>query len=125
MIALDASALLALLFRETGHAQVAAAVSEACLSAVNLCEVLGRFCRDGHDVHAVASRLLRQRIEVVAFTDDHAALAAALRLRTDALGLSLGDRACLALAQARQIPAMTADRAWQHLDVGVQVLLIR
>ena len=55
---------------------------DACLSAVNLCEVLGRFARDGHDPHAVARRLLRLGIEVVPFTDDHAAgrrLAAAYR----------------------------------------------
>jgi len=53
------------------------------------------------------------------------ALAAALRPRTDALGLGLGDRACLALAQALGVPAMAADRAWANLDVGVDVVLIR
>lgn len=125
MTALDASALLAFLFREAGHEQVSAVLHDACLSAVNLCEVLGRFARDGHDPHVVARRLLNLGIEVVPFADDHPALAAALRSRTDALGLSLGDRACLALAQARGIPAMTADRAWQSLDAGVEVLLIR
>ena len=46
MTVLDASALLAFLFRETGHEQVAAALDSACLSTVNLSEVLGRFARD-------------------------------------------------------------------------------
>ncbi len=49
MIALDASALLAFLFREDGHERVAAAIGASCLSTVNLTEVLGRFVRDGHD----------------------------------------------------------------------------
>jgi PIN domain nuclease of toxin-antitoxin system len=125
MIALDASALLAFLFGETGHEKVTEVLSDTCLSSVNLCEVLGRFARDGHDPHPIARRLGSLGIEPVSFSEDHAVLAAALRTHTDPLRLSLGDRACLALAQARGIPAMTADRAWQDLHVGVAVRLIR
>jgi len=45
MIALDASALLALLFQEPGHEVVARWMDQACMTTVNLSEVLDRFVR--------------------------------------------------------------------------------
>jgi ribonuclease VapC len=125
MIVLDASALLAFLFREAGQDRVAEEVDHSCLSTVNLCEVLGRFARDGHDPVEVLKRIRETSIEIVPFDSDQAALAAALALALHKRGLSLGDRACLALAVSRNIPALTADRAWIDLDIGVEVRLIR
>lgn len=125
MIALDASALLAFLFREPGHRMVAAVLDASCISAVNLAEVLGRFARDGHDPGQALARIRRSRIECVPFLAEDAALAAALVPATRALRLSLGDRACLALAAARGIPAYTADRAWQDIALGITIEVIR
>ncbi len=125
MIVLDASALLAFLFRETGQERVAEVVVHSCISTVNLCEVLGRFVRDGHDPVKILNRIQKTSIEIVPFDSDQAALAAALAPALRLKGLSLGDRACLALATSREIPALTADRAWIDLDVPVEVLLIR
>lgn len=125
MTAVDASALLAFLFREPGGDAVATAIDGGLLSAVSLSEVLGRFARDGHDAHLVGRRLSTTGLEVVPFTAEDAALAASLRPKTDPLGLSLGDRACLALALVRGVPALTADRQWAGLDVGVEIRLIR
>lgn len=125
MIALDASALLAFLFRETGHQRVRQLMAEACMSTVNLAEVLGRFARDGKDMRQLVQRLADSPIEWVPFTVEQAVEAAKLLPHTDLLGLSLGDRACLALAGLRRIPALTADRAWQAADLGIEVQLIR
>ena len=125
MIALDASALLAFLFREPGHERVAEVLGDACISAVNLSEVLGRFARDGHDPLMVLARIRTSPLEIVPFGSDHAALAAALLPRVRTKGLSLGDRACLALAASRGIPALTADRSWSGVDVDVVVELVR
>ena len=125
MIALDASALLAFLFRERGHERVGAVIETACLSAVNLSEVIGRFVRDGHDARTVLQRLTSTTIEIVPFTTADAALAASLVSQTRALGLSLGDRACLALALARRIPAVTADQAWAGLHIGIDIQVVR
>ena len=127
MIALDASALLAFLFAEAGHEQVAGVVDDCCLSTVNLSEVLARFVRDGHDAAAVLEQLAGAGIELVPFLAEDAALAAMLEPATRAAGLSLGDRACLALALSRGIPAMTADRAWARIgaEVEIEVQLIR
>lgn len=125
MIALDASALLAFLFQEDGHEQVAEHLDECCLSTVNLSEVIGRFARDSYDPQMVLRQIMATRIEIVAFSSNQAALAAALLPQTRSLGLSLADRACLSLALARQIPALTADLVWQQTDIGVEIVTIR
>ena len=125
MIALDASALLAFLFREDGHAPVAEVIDESCVSAVNLAEVLGRFARDGHDANVALGQIMATPIEAVPFPMADAAAAAARLPKAQRLGLSLGDRACLTLALARGIPALTADRTWRRLRVGVQIEVIR
>jgi PIN domain nuclease of toxin-antitoxin system len=125
MIALDASALLAFLFREDGHEQVGELLGTARMSAVNLSEVIGRFVRDGHDAPVVLRRLTATGIEILPFAAADAALAASLVPATRPLGLSLGDRACLALALAKHIPAVTADRTWARLKIGVEIRVIR
>jgi PIN domain nuclease of toxin-antitoxin system len=125
MIALDASALLAFLFREAGHQRVRPLLQEACMSTVNLSEVVARFVRDGKDIREILRRLAASPIEWVPFTVEQAVEAAKLAARTDPLGLSLGDRACLALAGLRRIPAVTADRAWRDADLGIEVEVIR
>ena len=125
MIALDASALLAFLFRDAGNEQVGVLIEDSCLSAVNLSEVIARFVRDGHDASTVLNRLTSTTIEIVPFATADAALAASLVPETRRLGLSLGDRACLALALARKIPAVTADRTWARLHIGVDIQVVR
>jgi ribonuclease VapC len=125
MIALDASALIALLFREKGQERVAAIIDDSCISTVNLAEVFGRFVRNGHDA-AEALRLTGALpIEIVPFTAADAALTASLLPATRQLGLSLGDRACLALAISRRIGAITADHPWLEVDFPIEIICIR
>jgi len=111
--------------RERGHERVSPLIRDSLLSTVNLSEVLGRFSRDGHDPASVLDRLNRSPIQIVPFTATHASLAASLEPVTRPLGLSLRDRACLALAQAEGVPAVTADRDWARLDLGLDIVLIR
>lgn len=125
MTVLDASAVLALLFGEAGAERVAAVLEGSCMSTVNLAEVVGRFARDGHDPHQTLQRLAGSPIELVPFLAEDAVLVAAFAPVTRHLGLSLGDRACLALGLARRIPVYTADRAWLATDFGVEVVVIR
>lgn len=125
MIALDASAVLALLFQESGAERVAAVLEQSCLSTVNLAEVIARFARDGHEPAAVLERLSRSPIELVPFLAEDAALTAMLAGQTRPLGLSLGGRACLALGLARRIPVCTADRAWLEVKLKIEVQVIR
>ena len=122
---LDASALLALLFGEPGAELVADAIAEgAAISAVNVGEVATLLGRYGHDPEAVLAPV-REQVTVEQFTYDDALAAGALYPRTSASGLSLADRACLALAQRLNATAVTADRAWANLKLGINIRLIR
>lgn len=100
-------------------------MEKALLSAVNLVEVATRLLDVGASATEIEGLPERLRCEVVPFDEELALGAGLLRVRTRHLGLSVGDRACLALAQREGLPVLTADRAWAKLDVGVEVVLIR
>ena len=87
--------------------------------------MLGRFVRDGHDANIVYQRLATTTIEIVPFIAADARLVAELLPLTQARGLSLGDRACLALARRRGIPALSADRSWAELPLDIDIKLIQ
>lgn len=123
---LDASALLALLNREPGWEMVLEALQhDAYVSAVNWAEVVGKLSEAGMPENEVREVLESLPVQLVSVTSDLAFRIGFLRPRTRTLGLSLGDRACLALAESLGVPALTADRAWASLQIGVKTELIR
>jgi ribonuclease VapC len=128
---LDASALLAHLRDEPGSDVVAEAIaSGAVISTVNLAEVFSRVADRGGDPAKLAaeltqSGLLDGAITVEPFTAADAIDAGRLRPLTRDAGLSLGDRACLALARRLDAPALTADTDWQGAAHGVELRPIR
>jgi len=123
--AIDASALLAMLFGEPGAEIVADEIAGgATTSAVNFSEVANVLVRHQRDPAKILGPV-REQLAVEVFTEADALAAAALYPRTVNKGLSLGDRACLALAQRLGCPAVTADQAWAELDLDVAVQLIR
>jgi PIN domain nuclease of toxin-antitoxin system len=121
----DASALLALLQREPGADKVARALDAGSISSVNWSEVCMRALERGLDAGRVGAHVRAVGLAIVAFAVDDAEQAARLREPTRHLGLSLADRACLALASRLGRPALTADRRWLDLDVDVRVESIR
>lgn len=125
MIALDASAMLAFLFREPGHEIVAQHIGDSVMSTVNLSEVLARFVRDGHSAEVLLHKIQRTNIKIVPFSPHHALLAANISIATRSWSLSIADRACLALAVEQKIPVLSADRAWQDAQLAVDIILIR
>lgn len=122
---LDASAILALILGEPGADVVDEALSGAMVSAVNVAEVATRLSDAGMPEEEVRTTVCDLGMDIVSFDSDLAFGTAALRVATRSKGLSLGDRACLALAFKNDMPALTADRGWRQLDVGVDVRLIR
>jgi PIN domain nuclease of toxin-antitoxin system len=121
----DASAVLALVQQEPGAERVRAVIRDCWMSTVNLAEVLTKLVQAGMPIAEAKATADELPIRVVPFSKALAETAAALRGATTRRGLSLGDRACLALAQERRLPALTADRSWRELGVGVEVVLIR
>lgn len=121
---LDASAILAMLFGEPGADTVADAIANgAAMSTVTHAEIGTVLIRSGHDANALALVAAQVLVEPFSLTD--ADTAAALIVEGARLGLSLGDRACLALAKRLRAPALTAERAWVELEAGIEIILIR
>lgn len=128
---LDASAVLAYLNDEPGGGEVTEVIAAtARIGAANWAEVLSKLAERGQAPADVVSRLrdagvLGALLEVEPLTADDAVVIAQLRTRTRDAGLSLADRACLALGARLALPVVTADRAWQDLDLDVDIHSIR
>lgn len=122
---LDASALMALFNAEPGAERVSDVATISAISSINWCEVYGKLRLAGIDGLSLRRDMLQTRIEVLPFDEHDARGTGELAPSTRRVGLSLADRACLALAARLGVPAVTADRAWLDLDVGVEVVCIR
>ena len=122
---LDTSAFLAVFKNEPGADKVAAVMHDCVMSSVNAAEVYSKLTEWGmpEAMRDQAFALVPARI--IDFDAGLARLAGDLRAQTRSRGLSLGDRACLALARREGLPAVTADRAWAEVDTGVRISLIR
>jgi ribonuclease VapC len=125
-VVLDASVVLALLNEEPGaDALTAALLSDASCSTVNLAEVHSKLVSAGGRSDEAWEDAISAIRDVEPFTEEHAKIAGGLVAQTRARGLSLGDRACLALGIALKAPVYTADKSWRNLKLGVRIHVIR
>lgn len=124
---LDSSALLSLTMAEPGADRVTRLLESAScvMSAVNYAEVVGKLQDVGMSAGEISSQIAGLRLTVHAFDRDQGLHCGWLRAKTRALGLSLGDRACLQLAAALSATAVTADRIWGKLKIGVKIEVLR
>jgi ribonuclease VapC len=122
---LDASALMALIRREAGADRVEASLPGALISTVNQAEVLAKLVAAGLDEKLAWWHIAEVGCDAVSFDEEQARIAGGLVKVTRPLDLSLGDRACLALAIQRQATVYTTDRAWKSLPIGIQIEVIR
>jgi ribonuclease VapC len=122
---LDSSAVICLIDEETGAEVVDRLLPRSLISAVNVAEVVAKLQeRGGTDVMIDAS-LAELEFEIVDFDLVQAGHTGKLRNLTRSKGLSLGDRACLALAASRGAIAVTTDKAWKDFDNIARILLVR
>tara|TARA_B100002052_G_scaffold265587_1_gene262239 strand:- start:2533 stop:2922 length:390 start_codon:yes stop_codon:yes gene_type:complete len=126
-VVLDASALIAMLRAEKGADAVAAVIAGATISAINYAEVVTHFIHAGMPEDEVDAMLDPLPMTVVPIDRTLARAAGRLRALTADLGLSLGDRCCLALARREALPAWTGDRKWKKMSAtaGVEVVVFR
>jgi ribonuclease VapC len=124
-VVLDASAVLALLNDEVGAKIVQESLPGAVISSVNFAEVVTRLALLGMPENEIREALNILALDITPFDEEQAFLTGILAIKTKQFGLSLGDRACLALALRTGSEALTSDKVWQALDIGVIVRLIR
>ena len=122
---LDASAILALLNDESGAGMVQELLPSAIISAVNYAEVVTRLSLLGMQVDEIHEALDMLGLAVISFDEGLSFQTGALANATKQYGLSLGDRACLALALKTGYSTVTSDKVWQELNIGVDIRLIR
>ena len=120
---LDASAVLALLQEEPGADEVESLLDSALMSSVNLSEVIQKAEQHGVNTEGLEYDLEALGIEFRDF--DVGTARPAAELWSKGSGLSLGDRACLALAASERFPAVTADGRWSKLKLPVDVRVVR
>ena len=121
----DASVLLAYFLGEPGGDVLSQRDRLYQMSIINLAEVFTKAIERGAMVDDVTTCVNDLQIRIRAFGEDQAIEQARLRPLTAHLGLSFGDRACLALARQADMPVLTADRKWSDLDIGIDIIQIR
>jgi PIN domain nuclease of toxin-antitoxin system len=125
-VVLDASAVLALLHRESGSPLVAEHMERgAIVSTVNLAEIISKQQGLGIPPEEMIALLQLIGADIHVFDEEAAIRVGLLKNATKSLGLSLGDRACIALGQSLDCPVLTADRIWTKMNFGIEIILIR
>ncbi|MCV6638837.1 type II toxin-antitoxin system VapC family toxin [Candidatus Albibeggiatoa sp. nov. NOAA] len=122
---LDASALLAVLHDETGKEQVIQQMSNAAICSVNYAEVVTKLANSGMPKEIIQASLHFFPIDIVNFDIEMAILAGEMIKETRSLGLSLGDRACLAAGKILNLPILTADKVWLKVELDIDIYCIR
>ncbi len=125
-VILDSSSLIALLAEEKGQEKIIEVLPYAVMSTVNIAEVV-KFLIDRKGLTRERIHKLIQNLipTILPFDEEQAFLSGELITKTKQLGLSLGDRACLALALSKHYPVYTANKAWASLQLSCNIFLIR
>lgn len=122
---IDASVVLAYLRDEPGGDVLVRDDGPFCLSSVNLAEIMTKVIDLGLSSDDITRVLKKLPIENFDYVREDAVCTAKFRTASRRLGLSLGDRACLALAARLAVPVLTADTVWAELDLDIEIRLIR
>jgi PIN domain nuclease of toxin-antitoxin system len=126
---IDASSVLAFAFNEQGSDIVEdfARHDRLMISSVNVAEILAKLDDKGWPKETIVGLFSVLCLDEIPFDAQHSALSAKLRTITRQLGLSLGDRCCLALALKTGAPILTADRSWTSIAdaLGLSITITR
>ena len=124
-IVFDSSVVIAILKQEPGFSTAESSISDALISTVNISEVATYLARNSVPNDTIQEVLASFPIQVIPFEESLAIQTGCLYPSCEHLGLSLGDRACLALAISRKLPVLTADTVWSKLDLGIPIQVLR
>lgn len=124
-IVFDASAIIAVVNDEVGGKEIFNYLKHGIMSTVNFSESINCLQRANISIPEAKEIVKDLLSEIILFDEEQASLTAEFKTATKKYGLSLGDCACLALAKIRDLPVITADRAWGNINLGIKVILIR
>ena len=124
-VVVDSSVVLAVVYSEVGWEAAIEFLEDGVVSAVNVAEVQSKLVVNGMPPELSWRTAMNAVPQVIDFDSEQARVAGDLILKTKEFGLSLGDRACLALGMVLGVPVCTTDRAWKSLKVGVKIYVIR
>ena len=125
-VVLDASALLALIKNETGGDIIERLLGNIVMSSVNISEVAAILLNSSMSLEECKDVIEPFVDSIIAFDSELSFITASLRQTTKHKGLSLGDRACIALGIKLQAPIYTADKIWAELNINkADIKLIR
>ena len=121
----DSSVVLAFLLQEPGQDLAAELLQNCIISSVNLTEIATKLTANDFSEAEIAEDLTHLNLVIIPFDQPQAIATGLLRKTTRHKGLSLGDRACLALALREKLPVYTTDKAWSGLDLGLDIRQLR
>ena len=121
----DSSVVLAFLLQEPGQERAAELVQDCIISSVNLAEIVTKLTANNFSEVEIAEDLTHLNLVIIPFDQPQAVTTGLLRISTRHKGLSLGDRACLALALREKLPVYSTDKSWGDLDIGVDIRQLR
>ena len=125
-IIFDASAVIALLAKEKGFEVIKRHLKNAIISSVNISEVY-KYCIEVQKLTKDEALLLitLSDIKIVDFNEEQALITAEIVIKTKKYGISLADRACIALAILKNTSIITCDKIWQKFDIGIEFIIAR
>jgi PIN domain nuclease of toxin-antitoxin system len=125
-IVFDSSAIIALFAKEKGFELIKTYLKDAIISSVNAAEVY-KYCIEIQNLTSDEAENLFKLlgIKIINFSNEQALITAKLVSKTKNFGLSLGDRACIALAMVEKSSVITCDSIWQKVNVGVEFIMAR
>lgn len=126
-VVFDSSAVIALFAKEKGYELITKYLKNAIISTVNLAEIY-KYCIDQKDLSKEDCQeiIAMSGIKVIDFDNEQALISAAIYPKTKAFGLSLGDRACIALAINKDnLKVITCDKIWQDIQVDIHFIMAR
>ena len=117
--------VLAFLLQEPGQERAAELLQDCIISSVNLAEIVTKLTANNFSEVEIAEDLTHLNLVIIPFDQTQAVTTGLLRISTRHKGLSLGDRACLALALREKLPVYSTDKSWGDLYIGVDIRQLR
>lgn len=122
-ILFDSSVIIAILKSEEGYQSCEQIVNKGAISTVNWDEVAGFLKKNNAPEDIIRQTLAKYPLKILPYEESLVVPTGPLAVGCQQLGLSLGDRACLATAMAYNLPVLTANPFWKELEKELDITI--